>query len=121
MVGTIFRLPDETRLQRGYTFTILPDGQPIKVPAMNRIQVRSESESHDNDRNHDMVQALQDILAGKKPTQGRARFNRLGQAHGNRVGGPIEGMRAPARGGPVPFEDQGLRPAVVGGRPIAEM
>jgi len=85
MVGTIFRLPDDRQLQRGLTFTIMPDGRSLRVPAMNRISVRAESQSHDENGGHDIVQALQNILQGKKPVAGRARHNRLGQAFGNRM------------------------------------
>ena len=89
MTGTIFRLPDDLRLQRGYTFTIMPDGRMLRVPSMSRLQVRAESESHKEDGDHDMVQALQDILMGKKPVPGLARMNQRGQAAGNRVGIPM--------------------------------
>ena len=85
MIGTIFRLPDEKTLQRGFTFTILPDGRSLRVPSMSKLEVRALSQSHEQDGDHDMMQALQDILMGKKPVDGRARMNRAGQAHGNRV------------------------------------
>ena len=106
MVGTIFRLPDEMQLQRGITFTILPDGRSLRVPAMSRLEVRAQAQSHEEDDDGKMVQALQDILAGKKPVAGRARINRRGRAH--RIGGG----RGPMQGGPAPFDPHGgLRPA----------
>ena len=49
MVGTIFDLPDDMRLQRGMTFTILPDGRMLRVPAMSRIEVRAHADSHEQD------------------------------------------------------------------------
>lgn len=100
MIGTIFRLPDEKTLQRGFTFTILPDGRSLRVPSMSKLEVRALSQSHEQDGDHDMMQALQDILQGKKPVDGRARMNRAGQAHGNRAGP-----------GPIPYHHgEGFRP-----------
>ena len=93
MVGTYYKLPDETSLQRGITYTILPDGRSLRVPSMSKLEVRAQSQSHNEDGDHDMMQALQDILMGKKPVAGRARMNQRGQAAGNRVGipmGPIQ-------------------------------
>ena len=81
MTGTIFRLPDDMRLQRGITYTIMPDGRSLRVPTMNRMQVRAESESHEQDQGKGMMQALQDILKGKKPVPGRVHHNRRGRAH----------------------------------------
>lgn len=120
MPGTIFRLPDDQALQRGVTFTILPDGRSLRVPAMNRITVRASSQKHEEDGDHDMMQALQDILMGKKNVKGRSRFNRNGRAQGNRV----DPVRAGVRGGPAPIDpNAGFRPVVeqVGGPPVAEM
>ena len=117
MVGTIFRLPDQMFLKRGVTYTILPDGRSLLVPAMNRLNVRSQSESHREDQGHDIVQALESILSGKKPVAGTARFNRRGIAHG---GAHQLERRGPGRGGPAPFADQGLRPMMEGGQEIAE-
>ena len=97
MTGTIFRLPDDMHLQRGITYTILPDGRSVRVPSMNKLQVHASAQSHDEDDDHDMMQALQDILMGKKPTKGRASFNRRGRAGGNRVNPGVRG-RAPVRG-----------------------
>ena len=116
MTGTIFRLPDDMQLQRGITFTILPDGRSLRVPSMNRLQVRADSQSHEEDGDHDAIQALTDMLRGKKPVKGRARHNIRGQAHGNRV----EGHRGGIRAAPVPFNmGDSLRPAVQG-RPLLE-
>ena len=120
MTGTYYKLPDETTLQRGYTFTIMPDGRMLRVPSMSRLQVRAESESHKEDGDHDMIQALQDILRGKKPVPGRARMNRRGQAQGNRVaeGGGVAEYR----------HGQGVRPLrqheparPVGGQPVYDV
>ena len=103
MVGTIFDLPDDMRLQRGMTFTILPDGRMLRVPAMNRLTVRAHADSHHEDGGKDMMQALTDMLRGKKPVRGSAKFNRRGRAH--RVGSNI-------RDQPAPFDPHGgVRPA----------
>ena len=111
MPGTIFRLPDDPSLQRGITYTILPDGRNLKVPAMSRLSVRSKANSHGNDEHADIVQALSDMLEGKKPVKGRARYNAHGQAHGNRVEG--RGNR-PIRGAPPVYDrDEGVRNAAI--------
>ena len=104
--GSVYSTPDDLRLQRGYTFTYMPDGRMLKVPAMMRQNVQALSESHRQDEGHDIVQALQDIIAGRKPVPGRARFNRHGRAHGNRV---YEHRGA----GPVHPGHEQLRPAVM--------
>ncbi len=98
MPGTIFRLPDDMSLQRGITYTILPDGRNLLVPAMSRMSVRSKANSHGHDEHADIVQALTDMLEGKKPVKGRGRFNRHGQAHGGRI--PQQPGNRPVRGGP---------------------
>jgi len=115
MPGTIFRLPDITSLQRGITYTILPDGKSIRVPAMTRLTVRANAESHNKKEGDDIMQALQDLLAGKKPVEGRAHFNRRGQARGNQVMPDRPNIRA---------HGDGVRPARVepgGGGGPAEM
>ncbi len=91
MEGTIFRLPDDTQLQRGITFTIMPDGRSLRVPAMSRIQVRAASQSHDEGGGQDMMQALKDILKGKK-ISGRE-MNRRGPGRERLPGGGREGLR----------------------------
>ena len=106
-VGTIFRLPDDLQLQRGITYTILPDGRSIRVPSMNRQLVRAQSDKHSENEGHDIMQALQDILQGSKPVPGRARHDRRGRVQGGRV--PVDvrphgGMLAHVQhgqGGPI--------------------
>ena len=81
---------------------------------MNRMQVRAASQGHQEDENHDMMEALQQLLQGKKPVQGKARFNRRGQAHGARV----QAHRGGVRGAPAPMQavaGEGLRPIAVAG------
>ena len=92
MEGTIFRLPDDTALQRGVTFTILPDGRSLRVPAMSRLQVRAASQSHEEGDGQDMMQALKDILKGKKSVSGRE-MNRRGPSRERLPGGGREGLR----------------------------
>ena len=84
LVGTIYRLPDIKALQRGVTFTILPDGRSMRVPAMNRLEVRAQNEAHTNDESSDIMQALQNIIKGRKPQPGEARHDGMGVAHGAR-------------------------------------
>ena len=108
MVGTIFRLPDDQALQRGVTFTIMPDGTHKRVPAMQRLDVRAQNQAHANDEHGDIMQALQNILKGRKPMPGEARHAGQGRAHGNR--GRYAGAHRVGPGIP-----EGLRP--VGGAP----
>ncbi len=107
--GSVYSTPDDLSLQRGYTFTFMPDGRMKKVPAMMRQDVRAQSESHAENEGHDIVQALQDLVAGRKPVPGRARFNRHGRAHGNRI---LEHPGVRGRG-PVHRGHEELRPAVI--------
>ena len=95
MTGTIFRLPDDMQLQRGITFTILPDGRPLRVPAMSRLQVRAESQSHEQDQGKGMMQALQDLLRGKKPVPGRYQHNLRGRVHKKGQAFDLGGRRDP--------------------------
>ena len=116
MVGTIFRLPDAVQLVRGITFTILPDGRSLRVPTMNRNEVRAQSQGHEEDQDKKIMQALQDVLSGKKPVAGRAAFGRRGKAKTiQRVGQ----RQRPEQLAPV--EGAGLRPMPMeGGQGLAE-
>ena len=103
--GTIFRLPDIPSLVRGVTFTIMPDGKHMRVPTMNRLVVKAQNQQHADTESGDIMQALQDILKGKKPVDDRARFDHVGRV---RRGGGRERAQMPdagrGRGGlrPVP-------------------
>jgi hypothetical protein len=99
--GSIYRLPDDMSLQRGITYTFLPDGRSMRVPSMNRMMVRASAEGHQENENQDIMSALQQMLSGKRPTAGKARFNNMGRAHvpDRRVG--AGGVRAAARRGPA--------------------
>ena len=106
MRGTIFRLPDDMSLQRGITFTILPDGKMIQVPSMSRMMVRAASSSHDENDEQQIVKALQDILKGKK-SDARPRDRRRPHI-----------QREPAnQRGQIPIlpvqRGEGLRPAII--------
>ena len=77
---------------------------------MSRLSVRAKADSHGHDEHDDIVQALTDLLEGKKPVKGRARFNKHGQAHGNRV--QHQSGNKPIRGGPPRYDrNEGLRNA----------
>jgi len=106
--GTIFRLPDDLRLQRGITYTILPDGRMMQVPAMSRMMVRSAASSHDENDDQNIVKALQNILAGKKSDEYTRRAPRAAD-HGGR----IPRGHVPMRGADA---QEGLRPAIVNER-----
>ena len=95
MPGSIYRRLDDTSLTRGITYTYFPDGRRVRVPAMNRMIVRAHAESHANDEASDALQALQDLLTGKKPVPGRARLNRRGVAHGGRINPDNRDIRGP--------------------------
>ena len=60
-----------TSLVRGITFTILPDGQSMRVPAMNRAEVRAHSNKHAEGEQNEIMQALHDLMHGKNPQAGR--------------------------------------------------
>ena len=116
MPGTIFRLPDQLSLQRGITYTIMPDGRSLRVPVRNKLQVRADSQSHEEDGDHDIVQALQDILGGKKPVRGRAWYNNKGRAAGGRV------YNRPRPAGPAPVDPgEGFRQVMEGGERVMEI
>ena len=110
MPGSIYRLPDDLTLQRGITYTFLPDGKRIRVPAMNRMQVRADSQGHQEGEDDDMMQALTALLSGKKaprqrrggavPADRQARFRNI------RGGEPREDPGEPDHGA-------GLRPVAV--------
>ena len=98
--GSIYRLPDDMSLQRGITYTYLPDGRSMRLPSMNKMMVRASAEGHQEDENQDIMSALQQIISGKRPTAGRARFNHMGRAHvpeGRRAGGAAARRGPPAR------------------------
>lgn len=109
MPGTIYRLPDDLTLQRGITYTFLPDGRALRVPSMNRMSVRAAAQGHQENEDSDVVEALTQLISGKKPVPGRASFDKIGRASGNRVRrNPVRtdppGRRAPGAG---------LRPAQI--------
>ena len=86
MVGYFTRMLDDRSLVRGVTYTIMPDGESIRVPVMNRRDVRAAAQMHTGDEDHDAMQALKDILGGRKPRMGRAHFDKRGRAVGGRTG-----------------------------------
>ena len=59
MRGTIFRLPDNLSLQRGITYTFRDDGRQMRVPSMNRLEVRAAAQGHQENEDGDIMKALQ--------------------------------------------------------------
>ena len=104
--GTIYRLPDDLTLQRGITYTFLPDGRSIRVPAMNRLEVRAAAQGHQENEDTDIVEALQQLLSGKRPTAGKAAFDGVGRANRRRPGRNARN-RPDARGPAARNEVQG--------------
>ena len=97
IIGTIFRLPDITSLVRGITFTILPDGESMRVPAMNRAEVRAHANKHADGEENEVMQALHDLMHGKVPLAGRGARDAQGVHGAQRVRG--RGDPAGRRGG----------------------
>ena len=93
MKGTIFDLPDNKNLVRGITYTILPDGKHMRVPARHRRMIRAPNTTHARQENLDIMQAMSDMVKNIKPKHDR----------GQRA--PMGGM---GRGGLIPV------PGVVG-------
>ena len=108
MTGTIYRLPDDMTLQRGYTYTYLPDGRAMRVPSMNRLQVRAAAEGHQENENTDIVEALQQLITGKRKTGSKASFDPMGRANKQAAD-----ARNPVRGPPERVQGQGIRPMPV--------
>jgi hypothetical protein len=103
MPGTIYRMRDDPSIVRGITYTFLPDGKSIRVPAMNRLLVRAAAESHNNGESNDIIQALQNIIMGKKGKK----FNARGQAGAAAHRAPVaavagEGLRQGGIGAGAP-------------------
>ena len=110
MPGSIYRLPDDLTLQRGITYTFLPDGKRIRVPAMNRMQVRAESQGHQEGEDADVMQALTALLSGKKAP----RHRRGGAVPADGPGGIRHIRGGEPRNDPnEPDHGAGLRPVAV--------
>ena len=102
--GSIFRTPDDMRLQRGITYTILPDGQSLRVPRMAKVyRDGAAAEGHNEGEGGDIMKALHDMLMGKIKGASGASFDRRGRVRGRR-GARIWGKKPAARGDPVRYE-----------------
>ena len=66
----------------------MPDGKHQRVPTMNRQVVKAENQQHADSESGDIMQALQDILKGKKPVDDRARFDHMGRVRRHAGGAP---------------------------------
>ena len=69
--GSIYRLPDDMRLQRGPTLVRLPGGREVRVPATERRSIATASQGHDMNSAQSKMAMMMAILSGK-PTQPEA-------------------------------------------------
>lgn len=60
--GSIYRLPDIPSLTRGVTYTFMPNGKKMKVPAQTKRTVSMHS--HDQIEGEGFAEALKKLLAG---------------------------------------------------------
>ena len=104
MPGSIFRLPDDMRLQRGPTLVRLPGGREVRVPATERRSVATPSQQHDMNSAQARMQMMMAILAGKPSHPGPPPGWKHGPAARPEVG--RHPLREP-------------RPASMGGVPMA--
>ena len=71
-VGSIYRLPDDHRLQRGPTLVRLPGGGEMKVAASHPRNVQSNGQVHDTKSAQLQMQQLLALLSGKPTGTGLA-------------------------------------------------
>ena len=69
--GSIYRLPDDMRLQRGPTLVRLPGGREVRVPATERRSLATASQGHDMNTAQSKMAMMMAILSGK-PTNPEA-------------------------------------------------
>ena len=65
MPGSIYRLPDDMRLQRGPTLVRLPGGREVRVPANERRDIATASQQHDMNSAQSRMQMMMALLSGK--------------------------------------------------------
>ena len=63
MPGSIYRLPDDMRLQRGPTLVRLPGGREVRVPATERRSVATQSQQHDMNSAQARMQMMMALCA----------------------------------------------------------
>lgn len=80
MRGWVYRTPDDVSLQRGITFTILPDGRRLRVPRMQKIyRDNTDNDEHDDEYGSAMMKMLADIIGGgKSSSNNRKRGPQIG-------------------------------------------
>ena len=59
---------------------------------MNRLVVKAQNQQHADTESGDIMQALQDILKGKKPVDDRARFDHVGRVRRHAARGAPRGQ-----------------------------
>ena len=99
--GWVYRTPDDLSLQRGITFTILPDGRRLRVPRMQKVyRDNTDNDVHDDQYGGNMAMLLADILGGRKPGTGKRRGPvRVDRDYGK------HGPQGPVRHQMVPSDD----------------
>ena len=101
MPGTIYRLPDDLTLQRGITYTFLPDGRALRVPSMNRMSVRAAAQGHQENEDSDVVEALTQLIS-ESPYQVARASTRSGVHPVTVFAGTPSARRRPAAETPAP-------------------
>ena len=64
--GSILTLPDDLRLVRGHTYTILPNGRMVKVPPALKQKVSAPAEVHDQEEGSEIMDVLRSLMEGRK-------------------------------------------------------
>ena len=67
MPGSIYRLPDDMRLQRGPTLVRLPGGREVRVPANERRNIATASQQHDTNSAQARMQMMMALLNSVSP------------------------------------------------------
>ena len=70
--GAIWRLPDDRRLVRGHTYTILPTGRMVKVPTALKQKVAAPAEVHDQQEGAEIMDVLRALMEGSKLDTGNS-------------------------------------------------
>ena len=94
--GSIYRLPDDMRLQRGPTLVRLPGGREVRVPATERRSLATASQGHDMNTAQSKMAMMMAILSGKSGL--RPRVGNTHPLHDRRLGGTPDVSLGPQEG-----------------------